>query len=642
MKKQNVRTLSLIVCTFTYLLVGAAVFDALESEYEKSNRANLQKQENHFKTKYNITEKDYEDIIENVIKLKPYRAGIQWKFAGSFYFATTVITTIGYGHSTPKTDAGKIFCMAYALVGIPLGIVMFQSIGERLNTFVTLLLKVLKKCARMKKTEVSQTNLIIIVSNLSVLVVTAGAAAFSNYEKWPYLDSIYYCFITLTTIGFGDYVAIQKDGHLQSKPEYVAFTLIFILFGLSIISAAMNLLVLRFLTMNTEDERREEIEAANARANAVKLDGDVILSNGSMITARLHETQVDFQEPDLHSVCSCSCYNLGHSSSNSLDNTRKKHRKNNSKSKATRYKVTRSPGRIGHLLQLKTINESYGHSTPKTDSGKVFCMAYALVGIPLCLVMFQSIGERLNTFVTWIIKNLKKCARTRNSDTVSQTNLIVVVSSLSVIVGCAGAAAFRSYEKWPYLDAIYYCFITLTTIGFGDFVALQKKDTLQNKPEYVAFSLVFILFGLTIISAAMNLLVLRFLTMNTEDERRQEIETAVARAQAVRLEGDVITANGNVVSLEQREEALPEFKEPDLQSVCSCTCYNMREKKTKNRRYKVTRSPGKIAHLLPLHRLSGRPSNGHQESPHTKDDIYSNYDDNSVLQNLLKTKRASI
>ena len=34
MKKQNVRTLSLIVCTFTYLLVGAAVFDALESETE--------------------------------------------------------------------------------------------------------------------------------------------------------------------------------------------------------------------------------------------------------------------------------------------------------------------------------------------------------------------------------------------------------------------------------------------------------------------------------------------------------------------------------------------------------------------------------------------------------------------------------
>lgn len=28
------RTLSLVVCTFTYLLIGAAVFDALESDTE--------------------------------------------------------------------------------------------------------------------------------------------------------------------------------------------------------------------------------------------------------------------------------------------------------------------------------------------------------------------------------------------------------------------------------------------------------------------------------------------------------------------------------------------------------------------------------------------------------------------------------
>ena len=35
MKKQNVRTLSLIVATFTYLLIGAAVFDVIESEEEQ-------------------------------------------------------------------------------------------------------------------------------------------------------------------------------------------------------------------------------------------------------------------------------------------------------------------------------------------------------------------------------------------------------------------------------------------------------------------------------------------------------------------------------------------------------------------------------------------------------------------------------
>ena len=48
-----------------------------------------------------------------------------------------------------------MFCMFYALAGIPLGLVMFQSIGERLNTFVAFSLKFCKKLFKMKSVEVS-------------------------------------------------------------------------------------------------------------------------------------------------------------------------------------------------------------------------------------------------------------------------------------------------------------------------------------------------------------------------------------------------------------------------------------------------------------------------------------------------------
>ena len=75
---------------------------------------------------------------------------------------------------------------------------------------------------------------------------------------------------------------------------------------------------------------------------------------------------------------------------------------------------------------------------------------------------------------------------------------------------------------------VYYCVITLTTVGFGDMVALQKDNVLQRRPAYVAFSIAFILFGLAVVSAAMNLLVLRFLTMNTEDERRDKEQRVLA------------------------------------------------------------------------------------------------------------------
>lgn len=258
--------------------------------------------------------------------------------------------------------------------------------------------------------------------------------------------------------------------------------------------------------------------------------------------------------------------------------------------------------------------------------GKVFCMFYALAGIPLTLVMFQSIGERLNTFVTFVLKHMKKCFKFKNTE-VSQTNLIFVGMSMCSIVLAGGAAAFCVYEDWHYLNSLYYCFITLTTIGFGDFVALQKESALQSMPEYVAFSLIFILFGLTVVSAAMNLLVLRFLTMNTEDERREEMEAAAAARAAVRLEGDVITANGSIISGQQEN---PEYS--DLTSVCSCSCYSFRARG--KHRYTVTRSPGKISHLLPMQTLSTQP----------RDELYSYTEDtNSILQyQMLRQKRASI
>lgn len=128
--------------------------------------------------KYKIKPDDFKIIETVILKTEPHKAGHQWKFTGAFYYGNcrshapikkqsnltcsicihavlTVLTTIGYGHSTPSTVGGKLFTMFYAMVGIPLGeetfdrwtchlnflccllvlagLVMFQSIGERVN-----------------------------------------------------------------------------------------------------------------------------------------------------------------------------------------------------------------------------------------------------------------------------------------------------------------------------------------------------------------------------------------------------------------------------------------------------------------------------------------------------------------------------
>lgn len=59
---------------------------------------------------------------------------------------------------------------------------------------------------------------------------------------------------------------------------------------------------------------------------------------------------------------------------------------------------------------------------------------------------------------------------------VSQTKIRVISTVLFILFGCLlfvtlPAIIFKNIEGWSALEAIYFVVITLTTIGFGDFVA---------------------------------------------------------------------------------------------------------------------------------------------------------------------------
>ncbi|XP_054652549.1 potassium channel subfamily K member 3 [Dunckerocampus dactyliophorus] len=316
MKRQNARTLALIVSILTYLVVGAAVFETLESKEEKNNKRRLEGRRYELMRKYNLSRANFDELEHVVLQLKAHKAGVQWRFAGSFYFAITVITTIGYGHAAPSTDSGKIFCMFYALLGIPLTLVMFQSLGERINTLVRYLLHQAKKCLAMRHTEVSMANMVTVGFFSCVSTLCVGALAFSHSEGWSFLHAFYYCFITLTTIGFGDYVALQRDNALQNDPRYVTFCFIYILTGLTVIGAFLNLVVLRFLTMNAEDERRDARHKA-LRSGTTKPRGEVAclvpLSASTPSTPgtnAAHKTKDGVYTEVLHfqTICSCLWY----------------------------------------------------------------------------------------------------------------------------------------------------------------------------------------------------------------------------------------------------------------------------------------------------------------------------------------------
>jgi hypothetical protein len=75
---------------------------------------------------------------------------------------------------------------------------------------------------------------------------------------------------------------------------------------------------------------------------------------------------------------------------------------------------------------------------------------------------------------------------------------------------------------------------------------------------------------------------------------------------AVRLEGDVITANGSILSGQLGTQGDTISLDDDA-SVCSCRCSGF-YKKRRRPRFTVRRSPGKISHLLLMQPLPASSS----------------------------------
>ncbi|XP_058464117.1 potassium channel subfamily K member 6-like [Malaya genurostris] len=68
---------------------------------------------------------------------KPYK----WTYASAFLYSLTLITTIGYGGISPRTQWGRIASLAYALFGIPIILLYLSAMGEGLSAVMRCLFR---------------------------------------------------------------------------------------------------------------------------------------------------------------------------------------------------------------------------------------------------------------------------------------------------------------------------------------------------------------------------------------------------------------------------------------------------------------------------------------------------------------------
>ncbi|XP_029349628.1 potassium channel subfamily K member 17-like [Echeneis naucrates] len=239
--------LMLGVIYIIYVLIGGVIFWKLEGDLREKDISLLLSNKKNLLMRYTCLNQDGLEAVAQVVQ-DASKAGLSlkgnnttdgfWKFTSSAVFAATVVTTIGYGNISPSSTAGQIFCVFFALFGIPLNMVVLNRVGKYMLVIERNISDFLEgKTGRRKCTRF----FVHLVSYLSgtVLFFIVPMIVFQLHEGWTYSQAIYYCFITLSTIGFGDFVADSDPDKVY--PEWYSILMAsWIFFGLAWLALLIN------------------------------------------------------------------------------------------------------------------------------------------------------------------------------------------------------------------------------------------------------------------------------------------------------------------------------------------------------------------------------------------------------------------
>ncbi|KAJ3606272.1 hypothetical protein NHX12_025792 [Muraenolepis orangiensis] len=271
--------LAVFVVVVAYLVAGGLVFSALEQPFESNQKISITAEKAAFLDRHGcVAPAELEALIKHSVEA--VNAGVSpigdtsynsshWDLGSAFFFAGTVITTIGYGNIAPSTEGGKIFCILYAIFGIPLFGFLLAGVGDQLGTIFVKSIAKVEKMFRISQTNIRVASTLLFILAGCILFVTIPAVVFKHIEGWTALEAIYFVVITLTTVGIGDYVA-GGDRRIEYRKWYRPLVWFWILVGLAYFAAVLSMIGdwLRVLSKKTKEEVGEiKAHAAEWKAN---------------------------------------------------------------------------------------------------------------------------------------------------------------------------------------------------------------------------------------------------------------------------------------------------------------------------------------------------------------------------------------
>lgn len=274
------RWLALLVFYVSYLLFGASIYYHIESQQEIEQRAeeleeriainellvqHLTPHNEAVQTEILNKVSSYCDKPVTNYTLSEEDQPLTWSFYHSLFFAFTVCSTVGYGNLAPTTTLGRMIMILYSLIGIPINGILFAGLGDFFSRIFTAIYQ------RYKKYKMSHdalyvpmqfglfaTIIIALVPGITIFILLP-ALVFSYFEGWPYLLSIYYSYVTTTTIGFGDYVPTFQPGQAKKFGVQFIFYEIFIIFWF-IFSLGYLVMIMTYITKGLSSKKLSRLE----------------------------------------------------------------------------------------------------------------------------------------------------------------------------------------------------------------------------------------------------------------------------------------------------------------------------------------------------------------------------------------------
>lgn len=230
-----------------YVLIGGVIFWELEGDLGKKDIGLLLTNKEKLLSKYTCLSQDGLEAVAQVVQ-DASKVGLSlrgnttsdgfWKFTSSAVFAATVVTTIGYGNISPSSTAGQIFCVFFALFGIPLNMVVLNRVGKYMLVIERNISDFLEGKTGRRRCTRFFVHLVSYISG-AILFFIVPMIVFQQHEGWTFSQAIYYCFITLSTIGFGDFVADSNPDKVY--PEWYSVLMAsWIFFGLAWLALLIN------------------------------------------------------------------------------------------------------------------------------------------------------------------------------------------------------------------------------------------------------------------------------------------------------------------------------------------------------------------------------------------------------------------